>query len=271
MTILDRIVATVNERLQQRKQAVSLAELEAQPLFDSPRKDFAAALRTEGISIISEIKCASPSAGTIRPDFDVENIARQYADGGASAISVLTEPDYFKGSLDFLPEARDAVSIPLLRKDFIVDPFQIVEARAYGADAVLLIASVLEKQQLHHLHQTADELGLQCLVELYEHQELDMIDFDQVRILGVNNRNLHTFEVDINHSLRVFADAPEGPVRVSESGLSSADELAHLETNRIDAVLMGETLMRAPHPGEAVARLLHQTGSSRKSSEKLPH
>jgi len=255
MTILDRILSTVRDRLAKRKRRVSQTALEDKPLYGAPRRDFAAALSGEDLAIISEIKRASPSAGVIRADFDVATLAAQYAKGGAAALSILTEPDHFQGALDFLPEARDAVTVPLLRKDFIIDPYQLIEARAYGADAVLLIASALDPRQLYDLHQAADELGLQCLVELYEHHELDQVDFDQVHILGVNNRNLHTFEVDITHSLRVFADAPAGPLYVSESGLRTAEELAHLHQHGVDAVLIGETLMRADDPGAALEAL----------------
>ena len=261
-TILDHILVDVRARLEQRKQRVSLTSLEDEPLFDAPRRDFAAALTGDGLAIISEIKRASPSAGVIRADFDVATLARQYQDGGAAALSILTEPDHFQGALTFLPDARAAVNRPLLRKDFIIDPYQLVEARAHGADAVLLIASVLAPRQLYDLHQAADELGLQCLVELYEHRELDQVDFDQVHILGVNNRNLHTFEVDIEHSLRVFADAPDGPARVSESGLRTADELAHVHAHGVDAVLMGETLMRADDPGAALQALREATAAT---------
>ena len=168
---------------------------------------------------------------------------------------MLTEPSYFQGSLDDLAAVRAQVALPLLRKDFVVDPYQLVEARAYGADAVLLIAAVLDAARLRDLHQTADALGLSCLVELYDVRELDRIDFDLVRILGVNNRDLRTFEVDVDHSLRVFAHVPQGVVRVSESGLRSARELAHLRRHGVDAVLMGETFMRADDPGALLGTL----------------
>lgn len=258
MTILDRIVDDVRGPLARRKQSTSLADLERRPLFDRAPLDLAEALRGDGLSVIAEIKKASPSKGVIRPDFEPEAFARQYEAHGAAAISVLTDPEHFQGSLDYLEAVRGVSSLPLLRKDFIIDPYQIVEARAYGADAVLLIAAVLERSQLYDLHQAADELGLSCLVELYDIRELDRVDFDQVRILGVNNRDLRTFEVDINHSLEVFRAAPDTVVRVSESGLSRPEDLAHIAEQGIDAALIGEAFMRAEKPGEALGDLLEE-------------
>lgn len=254
-TILDTIVADTRTLVQRRKATVSIRELEDRPFFSSPALPLDRALRRGELSIIAESKKASPSQGIIRSDYDVLRNAQQYKAHGASAISVLTEPFHFKGSLDDLATARRAVDLPLLRKDFVVDPYQLFEARAYGADAVLLIAAVLDKYQLYDLHQAADELGLSCLVELYDLAELDQIDLDQVRVLGVNNRDLRTFEVDINHSVRVFAEVPETVVRVAESGLRSADELVYLRQRGIDAVLIGETFMRAHDPGLALDRL----------------
>ncbi|MDX1547000.1 MAG: indole-3-glycerol phosphate synthase TrpC [Rhodothermales bacterium] len=255
MTILDRIVADVRARLDVRKRTVSRSTLEAAPFFAAPTRSLAGALRGDALAILAECKKASPSKGTIRNDFDVADLAQRYARAGAAAISVLTEPDHFQGHLDFLAAARRVVDVPLLRKDFIVDPYQLVEARAYGADAVLLIAAVLEAEQLRDLHAAADALGLDCLVEVYDPAELDRIDFGQVRILGVNNRDLRTFEVDVEHSLRVFERVPAHVVRVSESGLRTARELAHLRRHGVDAVLIGETFMRAADPGAALARL----------------
>jgi indole-3-glycerol phosphate synthase len=199
----------------------------------------------------------------------VPDLARQYKHGGADAISVLTEPLHFQGSLEYLAAVRHAVDLPLLRKDFIIDPYQLIEARAYGADAVLLIATALERHQLYDLHQAAADLGLECLVEVYDPRELDKLDFTQVKILGVNNRDLRTFEVDIEHSLRTFAQAPDTVVRVSESGLGDAKDLAHLRRNGVHAVLIGETFMRAPHPGEAVRALKDDTEYQLSSTSAL--
>ncbi|MEM6336682.1 MAG: indole-3-glycerol phosphate synthase TrpC [Bacteroidota bacterium] len=260
MTILDRIVADTRRLVDERKRQVSVRDLEARPFFAAPARPFAEVLRQpDEISVIAEIKRASPSAGVIREPFDVPAIARAYEAGGAAAISVLTEPLHFQGALENLTLARPHTKRPLMRKDFIVDPYQLIEAKAYGADAVLLIAAVLDRHKLHDLHQAADDLGLGCLVELYDAGELSRVDLDQVRVLGVNNRDLRTFEVDIEHSLRVFAELPAGVVRVSESGLKTAAHLAHLRRHGTDAVLIGESLMRAPDPGDALRRLRTDT------------
>ena len=259
MTILDQIVDDTRDLVTRRKGEVSLIQLESRPLFDRSPHALGPALRQEDLSIIAELKRASPSKGVIRPELDVTGTARAYAASGAAALSILTEPIHFRGSLDFMAEARAAVDLPLLRKDFIIDTYQLVEARAYGADAVLLIAAVLDAEQLYDLHQAADELGLSCLVEIYEKDELDKVDFAQVDILGVNNRDLRTFDVDIDHSLQVFEQVPERVVRVAESGLKTADDLAHLRRHGVDAVLIGETFMRAPEPGRKLKSLREQT------------
>lgn len=257
MTILDQIVQTVRERLEVRKRRIPVSLLEACSHYQSPTLPLAPALRTNELAIIAEIKKASPSKGIIRREFSVSELARQYKWHGARAISVLTEPDYFQGSLEHLETVRRTVDLPLLQKDFILDPYQIVEARAYGADAVLLIATLLDPVQLHELHDMATALGLSCLVEVHTEAELDRLDLDKIEILGVNNRDLHTFEVNVQQAVQVLRHVPERIVRVAESGLRTADELVHLRRNGIDAVLIGEAFMRAPHPGEALERL-HQ-------------
>lgn len=255
MTILDKIVEDTRRRVERARREVPVSALEKRPFFHSPTLAFGDALRADGLAFITEIKKASPSKGVLRREYDVAEIARDYKLNGSTALSVLTEPTFFQGSLDHLALARQTVDLPILRKDFIVDPYQLVEARAYGADAVLLIASVLERRQLYDLHQAASELGLACLVELYDLSELDRVDFDQVRILGVNNRDLRTFEVDIDHSLRVFAHAPAEVTKISESGLRTARELAHLYRHGVHGVLIGETFMRAASPGEELRGL----------------
>ena len=257
-TILDQIVADTRTLVAERKANVPLRLLEARPSFSRPTLPFVEALRKDHLAIIAEIKRASPSKGLIRADFDVPELAAQYAQAGADAISILTESLHFQGSLEYLEAARTTVQTPLLRKDFIIDPYQLVEARAYGADAVLLIAAVLDKGELYDLHQQADELDLDCLVEIYDPKELEKLDFSQVKILGVNNRDLRTFEVDIEHSLRVFTEVPDEVVRVSESGLRHARDLAYLRSHGIDAVLIGETFMRAPHPGRCLMSLKNE-------------
>ncbi len=262
MSILDDIVADTRELVKERRQAVTQRELEQRPLFEREPLSLHDALCEDELSVIAEVKRASPSAGTIRANFNPAQIAQAYARNGAAAISVLTEPIHFEGALEHLVWIRAHLpDRPLLRKDFIVDPYQLVEARAHGADAVLLIAAVLDAEQLYDLHQAADELGLACLVEVYALDELDRIDFDQVQILGVNNRDLHTFEIDLNQSIRVFRRTPEHVVRVSESGLKTADELATMRRYGVDAVLIGTTLMQADDPGKKLRALREDTES----------
>ena len=255
MNILDRIVDDTRSELARRKAAVSIRRLEEEPYFRRRTFSFEQALRGDDLAVIAEVKKASPSQGVIRKDFDPVAIARAYEAGGAAAISILTEPMHFQGSLEYLADVRKSCNLPLLRKDFIVDQYQLYEARAGGADAVLLIAAILDREQLRDLIVTARALDLSALVEVYDIRELDRIDFDEVSILGVNNRDLRTFEVDVNHSLRVFEHVPPNVIRVSESGLSHAADLVHLRRHGIDSVLIGETLMRDEDPGSALRRL----------------
>ncbi len=259
MDILHRIVADTRLLVASRKRVTPIARLEDMPSFSAPALNLSEALRGEGLSVIAEIKKASPSRGVLRGDFNPAQIARQYGHSGAAAISVVTEPTYFKGSLEHLAAARQVTDLPLLRKDFIVDPYQLYEARAFGADAVLLIAAVLDAAELHDLHQAAEALGLSCLVEIYDASELDRIDFDQIRILGVNNRDLRTFSVDIDHSVRIFQALPPTVIKVSESGMSEPADLAYIERNGADAVLIGEAFMKAPEPGKQLRSFLSES------------
>ena len=255
MSILDDIVAATRERLPQRKREAPLRELEQRPMFERERRDFHGALCANELSVIAEIKKAAPSAGAIRTGGNPGVIAQQYEQAGAAALSVLTEPERFGGVIEHLPFARAHTELPLLRKDFIVDEYQLVEAKAYGADAVLLIATVLAPEQLFDLHQTATELGLDCLVEVYAPDELEKIDFHQVTLLGANNRDLATFDIDLNQSIRVFRQVPEHVVRVTESGLSTPDQLATMRRYGMDAALIGTALMEAESPGEKLRAL----------------
>ena len=255
MSILDKIVGETRTLIAARKRETSIAVLEKRSVYSLPRQSFNKALRSQRLACITEIKKASPSKGVIRADFNPEWIASRYTESGSSAISVLTEPLFFQGRLDYLAKVRGVTTLPLLRKDFIVDTYQLIEARAYGADAVLLIAAVLDKHALHDLHQAASELELDCLVEIYAPAELEKIDFSQVSILGVNNRNLHTFEVDLTHSTRLFKQLPSHVVRVSESGINTVQDLHFLMEHQTDAVLIGESLMRAEDPGRQLQTL----------------
>ena len=255
MSILEELVESTRQRLSKRKREVPLEELETRPMFERERRDFYEALCADELSIIAEIKKAAPSAGDIRTSGNPGVLAQQYEQAGAAAISVLTEPERFGGAIEHLPFARAHTQLPLLRKDFIVDEYQLVEAKAYGADAVLLIATVLAPEQLFNLHQAATDLGLDCLVEVYTPEELDKIDFRQVSILGANNRDLSTFEIDLNQSIRVFRRTPEHVVRVTESGLSTAAELATMRRHDVDVALIGTALMKAESPGEKLRAL----------------
>lgn len=259
-TILNTIVDDLSADLCRRKQQVSVASLESMPGFERIPMSLARGLKDETqairrLSVIAEIKRRSPSRGRLRESFEPAGIARSYELAGAKAISVLTEENHFEGSLSHLAEVRAAVNLPVLRKDFITDPYQIFEARAFGADAILLIATLLERQHLQELIAAAQELGLSCLVELYDEHELDRIDMDIISILGVNNRNLHSFEVDITRAPRILARIPEHIVRVAESGLGTGADLVRMQESGIDAVLIGEALIIETDPGEALNRL----------------
>lgn len=256
-SILEQIVEQTEVDLHKRKDKVSFKDFESFEWYERPRRAFGESLRNGGtVSIISEIKKASPSKGIIRKDFDPGRIARQYREGGASALSVLTDEPAFQGSLDYLSTASLEVDIPVLRKDFIIDPYQVKEARAYGADAILLIATITEGKQLHELLHAAKEFGLECLVECYSEEDLKQVDYQMVDILGVNNRDLKTFEVDIHRGVELLKTAPDETVLVSESGLGSAEDLKYLFDHDIDAALIGEYFMRQPNPGKAVEKML---------------
>jgi len=255
-TILGKIVDDTRGVIAARKRERSMASLEQDPGFARRPASFSDALRREGLSIIAEIKKASPSKGVIREDFDPPSIAKSYANGGARALSVLTEPLHFQGHPDFLKQVRQEVELPILRKDFIIDPYQIAEARAWGADAVLLIATCLEKSHLADLHAAATEMGLQALVELYDTRELDRVDLDQIAVVGVNSRDLRTFEVDLDSALETLSLLPETVVRVAESGLHHIEDFQKVRAANVDAALVGESFMRADDPGAAVASML---------------
>ncbi|MFO7800006.1 MAG: indole-3-glycerol phosphate synthase TrpC, partial [Rhodohalobacter sp.] len=208
------------------------------------------------VSIIAEIKKASPSKGVIREDFDPVKIADQYIESGASAISVLTDEPFFQGSLQYLEIISGLSPIPLLRKDFIVDPYQVKEARAFGADAILLIATICEGNQLSELLAAAKELELQALVECYHSKEIESLNWEEIEIVGVNNRNLATFEVDLHRGIDLLKQAPEHVVTVSESGIHKKEDLQKLQDNGINAALIGEFLMKQKNPGNALKDLL---------------
>lgn len=258
--ILEQITEKTAEDLIKRKREVSFADFNSFEGFEKDRVSFKKALdRSEAVSIIAEVKKASPSKGIIRPDFEPVDIALRYEEGGASAISVLTDEPFFKGDLKYLEAISKRVQLPLLRKDFIIDPYQIKEARAFGADAVLIIVAITEGTQLEELIHAAKEFGLDALVECYDQYDLDRLNFDMVDILGVNNRDLKNFEVDVHRGISLLQQAPEGTVLVSESGLSSGEDLALLQNGGIHSALIGEYFMRKKDPGQAVKELIEQT------------
>ncbi|MEX0720653.1 MAG: indole-3-glycerol phosphate synthase TrpC [Balneolaceae bacterium] len=266
-TILDEIVDQTLADLSKRKRKISLTDFASFEQFEKKRVDFGKTLSAnEKVSIIAEVKKASPSKGIIRQDFDPINIALRYEDGGASAISVLTNEPFFKGDLKFLEQVSKRVQLPLLRKDFIVDPYQVKEARAFGADAVLIIVAITDGSQLEELLHATKEFGLQALVECYNQDDFERLNFSLVDILGVNNRDLKNFEVDVHRGIEILQQAPQGTILVSESGLSTGEDLALLRKEGIHSALIGEYFMRQDNPGKAVTELLE---NAEEAFEKL--
>jgi indole-3-glycerol phosphate synthase len=256
-TILDKIVATKRDEIERAKAARPEAALRERLADAPPVRDFFAALADPGpIRLIAEVKKASPSKGVIRADFHPVEFALTYQRHGAACISVLTDESYFQGSLEYLRQIRAAVELPVLRKDFIIDPYQVVEARAAGADAVLLIAECLDDDALGRLHDAVVELGMTPLVELYEPGNLARVLAAGARLLGVNNRDLRTFEVDLGHTLNMRREIPEDRLLVGESGIRTRDDVQRLQAAGVNAMLVGETLMAADDVGAAVDALL---------------
>jgi indole-3-glycerol phosphate synthase len=255
---LERILATTRADVAARKRRTPLDELERQAMAHAPR-GFARALRAQaavGVAVIAEIKKASPSKGLIRADFDAEALALSLASAGAAALSVLTDEPYFQGSLQKLEMASAASGLPCLRKDFIVDEYQIVEARAYRADAVLLIAAALSEEELKRLTASARAWSLDVLCEVHTGEELERVSALGCDAYGVNNRDLSSFEVSLNRSLELVGKLPQGAVRVAESGIHTPEDIARLRTAGFDAFLVGESLMRHADAGAALAALL---------------
>lgn len=259
-SILDKIVKHKLGEIVTAKSAVPIAEVESACRTAPPTRDFLKALTTgdqaKKVSLIAEVKKASPSKGIIREDFSPVEIARAYSEHGASCISVLTDEQFFQGHLDFLKEIRGSVDTPLLRKDFILDPYQVYEARAAGADAVLLIAECLKPSQMKELHDLICELGMTPLVELYAAANIDSVLACDPVLVGVNNRDLNTFEIDLQHSLNVKKSLPSEIAMVSESGIFTNEDVRLMQANAVDAILVGESLMRCEDIGQAVKQLL---------------
>jgi indole-3-glycerol phosphate synthase len=255
VSVLDRIVEDTRDEVVRRREHMPLSRLEAAIAERPEGRPFSEALLRPGISLIAEHKRRSPSAGAIREDSTVDQIVLAYERGGAAALSILTEPFPFGGSLDDLRAARGVSHLPVLRKDFIVDPYQLYESAAAGADAILLIVAALEPDALYELLQEAGALDLDALVEIHDERELEVALEVEADVLGINNRDLDDFSVDIERTYDLLADIPAGKTVVSESGFTTRDQLDELDRVGVDAVLIGETLMRAPDVEDATRRL----------------
>jgi indole-3-glycerol phosphate synthase len=255
-TVLDGIISGVREDLGRRRAALPLAELEARLATVGPALDPMPGIRTaEGVAVIAEVKRSSPSKGALAEIPEPGLLARSYAAGGASAISVLTEERRFSGSLADLVEVRAAVRTPLLRKDFMVDAYQVYEARAMGADCILLIAACLDDALMADLEAQARELGMAVLVEVHDGAELDRALRAETSLIGINNRNLRTFEVTLETTLSLLAQVPADRLLVTESGILARKDVERMRTAQVHAFLVGEAFMRAPDPGKALAEL----------------
>lgn len=252
-TILKKIITRKQEEVRERLQSVSLAEQQQRARQQSPVRDFVGAierkLKNGDAAVIAEIKKASPSKGVIREKFYPEEIARSYERGGAACLSVLTDVDFFQGADEYLQQARSATRLPVLRKDFTVDAYQIWEARALGADAILLIAAALSQQQLQDLNACAKEAGLAVLVEVHNAVELSMALALETRLIGINNRDLHTFNTALNTTYELLDAIPDDRIVVTESGILSTDDVKAMRGHGVNAFLVGEVFMRADDPG----------------------
>lgn len=259
-TVLEKILARKAEEIAARRAVVSLAELEQQAAAADPARGFARALieqaRKKQPAVIAEIKKASPSKGVIRENFLPAEIAKSYQSGGATCLSVLTDIDFFQGSDQYLKDARAACNLPVIRKDFMIDPYQIVEARALGADCVLLIVSALDDVQMAELAAVAKKVGLDVLVEVHDGDELDRaLKTLDTPLVGINNRNLHTFNVSLETTLDLLPRVPRDRLVITESGILNRADVELMEISDVYAFLVGEAFMRAEHPGTELQRL----------------
>lgn len=257
MTILDEIINRNREALDSQRKVITLEQqLELAEQAPECRDFYAALANPERINIIAELKKASPSKGIIRPDFDVVKLSTMLADNGAAALSVLTEQFYFKGSLEYLKLVKANVNIPILRKDFIFDPYQVYEAKASGADAILLIAAALDIKLFSELHCLARQLGLHVLSEIHNQTELDMVLEVDAKIIGINCRDLKTFKTDLKVTEQLLGEIPDDRVKVAESGIKNSQDIQSLKGQGANAFLIGETVMSADNPGVALSQLL---------------
>jgi len=257
--ILKRILAVKADEVAAAKAAVPLAELRARAADEAPPRDFVGSMRTRMAAgqsaVIAEIKKASPSKGVLREHFVPADIARSYEAGGAACLSVLTDREFFQGAPDYLRQARAACALPALRKDFLVDPYQVVEARAMGADAILLIVAALSLEQMREMEGLADELGMAVLVESHDAGELDVALQLRTPLIGINNRNLRTFEVSLDTTLDQLDRIPAPRIVVTESGILGPADVARMRAHAVNAFLVGEAFMRADEPGAELRAL----------------
>ena len=263
MNILEEILEHKRQEVALMKNTMPVERLKDMPNFARRCFSLQKVLGGKDTAVIAEIKKASPSKKVIREDFNPLAIAHEYVRGGASALSVLTDKKYFQGDIRFIADMRSSVPIPILRKDFIIDSYQLAEAKAFGADAVLLITAALKPERMRDLFNEAAALGLECLVEVHTIRELNVLDFIPARIIGINNRNLVNFNVDISTTMRLTSRIPKDIIVVSESGITNRADIDQLIAHGIRAVLVGESLLRAHNPGEALRALL--TSSKGKS------
>jgi len=258
-TILKKIIDRKHEEVAERCQSVSISQLEAVAASLLPARGFVAAIEAKiaagQSAVIAEIKKASPSKGVIRPNFRPADIARSYANAGAACLSVLTDVDFFQGADEYLKAVRAEVDLPVIRKDFLVDPYQVSEARAIGADCVLLIVAALTKTQLHELNEQALALGMDVLVEVHDQRELELALALPNKLIGINNRNLHTFDVSLDATFNLLSEIPEDKIVVTESGILAREDVAAMRAHDVNAFLVGESFMRANDPGEKLRAL----------------
>ncbi|RBI65372.1 indole-3-glycerol phosphate synthase TrpC [Vreelandella sulfidaeris] len=258
-TILTRILARKDQEVAERRQAVSEADLLALGEQQSAPRGFIEALNTRiatgDAAIIAEVKKASPSKGVIREEFHPSDIAKSYAQGGAACLSVLTDADFFQGHEDYLIAARDVCTLPVIRKDFITHRYQVSEARAIGADCILLIVAALDDAQLRDLHQQANQLGMDVLVEVHDADELERALALELKLVGINNRNLHTFDTSLNTTLDLLPRIPESVTVITESGIHTRDDVELMRDHNVNGFLVGEAFMRESDPGLALKRL----------------
>ena len=258
-TILTRILARKDQEVAERQQAVSEADLLALAEKQSAPRGFIDALNQRiavgDAAVIAEVKKASPSKGVMREEFHPADIANSYAQGGAACLSVLTDADFFQGHEDYLIAARDACDLPVIRKDFITHGYQVTEARAIGADCILLIVAALNDAQLRDLHQQANALGMDVLVEVHDAEELERALALNLKLVGINNRNLHTFDTSLNTTLDLLPRIPEGVTVITESGIHTRDDVELMRDHEVNGFLVGEAFMREEDPGLALKRL----------------